>query len=404
VLKCKYKKIQIGEIEGEKMKKLPILFSILFLVMLGFGIIIPVMPYYATQLGATEAVFGWLMASYSIMQFIFSPIWGKVSDRIGRKPILLVGISGYIITFTIFAFANQLWLLFAARILAGILSSATLPTAMAVIGDTTSEEDRGKGMGILGAGMGLGFIFGPAIGGILSKYSLFGLPHLATPFLFTASLSVIPFVITWFALPESLPMEETQRKSAQKKISFAITQSHLTIVYLAAFIVSFTLAGLEGTFAYFAKDRAGLSSHDLGYVFAIMGVASAFVQGGLIGKLIKKFGEQNTIKLGLLISSLGFLLIVFAHRFITLALFLAVFGIGNGMMRPSISSLISKRTKAGQGTAIGVMDSMDSMGRIVGPPLAGSLYLYFMNSPYIIGAVLTFVFMVLFHLFYRESN
>ncbi len=394
----------MNDIEGERMKRLPILFSILFLVMLGFGIIIPVMPYYAAQLGATEAVFGWLMASYSIMQFIFSPIWGKVSDRIGRKPVLLIGISGYIVTFTMFAFANQLWLLFVARILAGILSSATLPTAMAVIGDTTSEEDRGKGMGILGAGMGLGFIFGPAIGGILSKYSIFGLPQLATPFLFTASLSVIPFIITWFVLPESLPKEETQRKTAQKKISFAITQGNLTIVYLAAFIVSFTLAGLEGTFAYFAKDRAGLSSHDLGYVFAIMGIASAFVQGGLIGKLIKKYGEQNTIKLGLLISAIGFLLIIFAHRFLTLALFLAVFGIGNGMMRPSISSLISKRTRTGQGTAIGVMDSMDSMGRIIGPPLAGSLYLYFMDFPYIIGAVLTFAFMILFHLFYRPDQ
>ncbi|MFV9510286.1 MFS transporter [Tepidibacillus sp. LV47] len=383
------------------MKRLPILFSILFLVMLGFGIIIPVMPYYAESLGATEAIFGWLMASYSIMQFIFSPIWGKISDRIGRKPVLLIGISGYIITFSMFAFANQLWELFFARILAGILSSATLPTAMAVVADTTSEEDRGKGMGILGAGMGLGFIFGPAIGGILSKYSILGMERLATPFLFTAALSIIPFIMTLFLLPESLSKDKGKRKPTQKKYRFAITYGHLTIVYLTAFIVSFTLAGLEGTFAYFAKDRTGVTSHDLGYIFAIMGIASAFVQGGVIGKLIKKYGEEKTIKLGLLISSVGFLLIIFAHSFFTMALFLAIFGMGNGMMRPSISSLISKKTKSGQGIAIGVMDSMDSLGRMIGPPLAGSLYLYFMDTPYILGAVLTFVFMILFHVFYQ---
>jgi len=384
------------------LKQLPLLFVILFLVMLGFGVIIPVMPFYAEQLGASEDLFGWLMASYSIMQFIFSPIWGKLSDRFGRKPILLIGISGYIITFTMFAFATELSTLFLARILAGILSSATLPTAMAIVADQTSEEDRGKGMGILGAGMGLGFIFGPAIGGLLSKYSIFGLQPLATPFLFTAVLAVVPFLIAAITLKESLNRGNivTQAQPTKKR-SFAIRQGNLTLVYIIAFVVSFTLAGLEGTFAYYVKDRANLTSHDLGYMFAMMGIASAFVQGGLIGRLIKNHGEITTIQIGLFISAIGFFLLIFAHNFWSLAIFLTIFGIGNGMMRPSISSFISKKSESGQGLAIGVMDSMDSLGRIIGPPLAGGLYLFFIEVPYIVGAFFTFSFFIIFRYWYH---
>lgn len=377
-----------------------ILFSIVFLVMLGFGIIIPVMPFYAEQLGASEDIFGWLMASYSLMQFIFAPLWGRLSDRIGRKPVLLVGIGGYIFTFTMFAFASSLWMLFAARILAGILSSATLPTAKAIVADQTSEENRGKGMGMIGAGMGLGFIFGPAIGGLLSHYSILGMNPLSTPFLFTAGLAVIPFLFTILLLKES-----NQRKSSPvHKLTFSIKQENLILIYLASFIVSFTLAGLEGTFAYFASDRAGIDSKELGYMFALMGVASAFVQGGMIGKIIHKFGEKKTIKIGLILSSIGFLAITFAYHFWTLAIFLMIFGIGNGMMRPSITSLISKKAKGGHGTALGVMDSVDSMGRVAGPPFAGTLYLYLTESPYLLGAVLTFGFFLVFHFLYKEES
>lgn len=382
------------------MKQLTILFSILFLVMLGFGIIIPVLPFYAEQLGASEDIFGWLMASYSIMQFIFAPLWGKLSDQIGRKPVLLIGIGGYIFTFAMFAFASSLWMLFAARILAGILSSATLPTAKAIVADQTGEEERGKGMGILGAGMGLGFIFGPAIGGLLSHYSILGMNPLSTPFLFTSGLAVIPFLFTVILLKES----NHRKYSAVQKRSFSIKQGNLTLIYLAALIVSFTLAGLEGTFAYFASEHAGIDSKELGYMFALMGIASAFVQGGMIGKAINKFGEKTTIKIGLIISSFGFLAMVFAYHFWTLAIFLMIFGIGNGMMRPSITSLISKKAKGGHGTALGVMDSMDSMGRIAGPPFAGTLYLYFMESPYLLGAVLSFGFFLIFHFLYKEES
>ena len=382
------------------MRQTVILFSILFLVMLGFGIIIPILPFYAENLGASEALFGWLMASYSIMQFFFAPIWGRLSDRIGRKPVLIIGLVGYIVSFTIFAFSEELWMLFLARLIAGLLSSATLPTAMAMIADQTTDEERGKSMGILGAGIGLGFILGPAIGGLLSRYSLFGLSPLASPFLFTAAISLVPLILAIIFIKETLIVRNRTNKGIHKKRSYHILKSHLSFVYLAAFIVSFTLAGLESTFAYFAKDRANIDSYRLGYIFAIMGTANAFVQGGLIGRLIK-FGEEITIKIGLTISSVGFMLIVFADSFWELAIFLPVFGIGNGMMRPSISSLISKKTKIGYGSAIGIMDSMDSLGRIIGPPVSGILYLYVIEAPFIMGAIFTFGFMIIFHFWYK---
>ncbi|MFL6562401.1 MAG: MFS transporter, partial [Bacillus sp. (in: firmicutes)] len=150
---------------------LPILFVVMFLVMVGFGIIIPVLPFYAEEIGANPTELGLLMAVYSLMQLIFAPMWGQVSDRIGRKPVMMIGITGLGLSFLIQALSTELWMLFAARIIGGILSSANMPTAMAYVADITTEENRGKGMGIVGAATGLGFVFGPAIGGIFSKFS-----------------------------------------------------------------------------------------------------------------------------------------------------------------------------------------------------------------------------------------
>ncbi|MDF2636944.1 MAG: major facilitator transporter, partial [Pelosinus sp.] len=156
----------------ETKRALPILFLVMFLVMIGFGIIIPVLPFYAEEIGANPTQLGLLMAVYSLMQLIFAPFWGKLSDRIGRKPIMMMGIAGLALSFFMQAMATELWMLFAARIIGGILSSANMPTAMAYVADITTPENRGKGMGIIGAATGLGFVFGPAIGGVFSKTSM----------------------------------------------------------------------------------------------------------------------------------------------------------------------------------------------------------------------------------------
>lgn len=374
---------------------LPLLFVVMFFVMVGFGIIIPVLPFFAENIGATPTELGWLMAVYSFMQFLFAPMWGNLSDRYGRKPMILIGISGLALSFFLFAMATKLWMLFAARIIGGFLSAATMPTAMAYVADVTTEENRGKGMGMIGAAVGLGFIFGPAIGGIFSATSL------TVPFWIAGCLSLLTAVFVFFFLQESLPKEKRSIGQAKRPSLSSALQGPLARLYMLQLIVTFSLAGLEATFAYFAAKRAGLTSKELGYIFMIMGLAGAIVQGGLLGKLIASFGERTVIRGGLFLSALGFFLILFINHFWTAALYLTIFGIGNGVIRPCVSSLLTKYTTGGQGSATGVLSSFDSLGRIGGPAIAGWLFTLKPSLPYVTGILLTFVSFALFQSFQR---
>jgi MFS transporter, DHA1 family, multidrug resistance protein len=368
---------------------LPILFVVMFLVMVGFGIIIPVLPFYAEEIGASPTELGLLMAVYSLMQLIFAPLWGQVSDRIGRKPVMMIGITGLALSFFIQAVSTELWMLFAARILGGILSSANMPTAMAYVADITTEENRGKGMGIVGAATGLGFVFGPAIGGIFSKISL------SMPFYLASGSSLITLVLVFLLLKES-----TNKKSTVKRDSvWKAFNSRVSVLFFVQLLISLSLSGLEATFAYFAAKRAGLESTQLGYIFMIMGFGSALVQGGLVGKLTKKYGESTVIQGGIIVSAIGFGLILLVHNFSTAAIFLTIFGLGNGVIRPSVSSLITKMSTAGHGSSTGLLSSFDSLGRIMGPPIGGWLFSLSIGLPYISGAVISMAAFILFVLF-----
>jgi MFS transporter, DHA1 family, multidrug resistance protein len=377
-------------------RALPILFLVMFLVMVGFGIIIPVLPFYAQEIGANPTELGLLMAVYSLMQLIFAPIWGQVSDRIGRKPVMMLGIAGLALSFFIQAISTQLWMLFAARILGGILSSANMPTAMAYVADITTEENRGKGMGIIGAATGLGFVFGPAIGGIFSKISL------NMPFYLASGSSFITLVLVFILLKES---KQNGSETVQKRPAFwKALNGPTSILFFVQFLISLSLSGLEATFAYFAAKKAGLDSIQLGYIFMIMGFGSALVQGGLVGRLTKRFGERVVIQGGMIVSAIGFGLILLVHSFTTAAIFLTIFGLGNGVIRPSVSSLMTKLSTAGHGRATGLLSSFDSLGRIIGPPLGGWLFSLTIGLPYISGVVITMVAFVLFLIFRPQVN
>lgn len=370
---------------------LPILFVVMFLVMVGFGIIIPVLPFYAEEIGANPTELGLLMAVYSLMQLIFAPMWGQVSDRIGRKPVMMIGIAGLGVSFLIQAMATELWMLFAARIIGGILSSANMPSAMAYVADITTEENRGKGMGIIGAATGLGFVFGPAIGGIFSKFSL------NMPFYLACGSSFITLILVFLLLKES-----AQKKGAvtkEKQSLWKAFSGAVSILFLVQLLISLSLSGLEATFAYFAAKKAGLGASQLGYIFMIMGFASAIVQGGLVGRLTKKYGERMVIQAGIIVSALGFGLILLVDSFATAAIFLTIFGIGNGVIRPSVSSLITKTSTAGYGSSTGLLSSFDSLGRIIGPPLGGWLFSMAIGLPYISGAIISIAAFILFLLF-----
>lgn len=371
-------------------RNLAILFLTLVVIMLGFGMIIPIMPFYIDAFGASGSELGLLMAVFATMQFIFSPIWGNLSDRYGRKPILMIGVIGNAITQLLFGLSTQLWMLFAARALSGILSSATLPTAMAYIGDSTSEEDRSSGMGMLGAAMGVGMVLGPGFGGWLAFDSL------STPFFVAAGLSVVVLLFIALALPESLP--PSMRQSQDGKFvgpqfgqMWRALFSPIGFLLFLAFLVSFGLTNFEAIFGLYALERFGYGPQQVGTVLTVIGLIFAVVQGGLTGPLTKRWGEVLIIKASLLGSVVGFLIMLLANSFPTVLLTVGLFILSNAMLRPVVSSLTSKRATTGQGVAMGLNNSFMSLGRIMGPIWAGFIFDLNLNLPYLSGAIVMFL-------------
>jgi len=365
-----------------------ILFLTLFLVMLSFGIIIPNLVYYAEDLHATKPQVGWLMAIYSLCQFVFSPLWGAFSDRFGRRPTILIGLAGNGIGLWMFGTADTVGMLFAARAISGTLTAAALPACMAYVADVTDERGRGKGMGLMGAAMGLGFILGPPVGGIVGQ-----LGH-NTPFLLAAVITGLTLIFAVLFLKESLPPEAAARTRPKYILPLRALAGPLSPFYILSFFAALTMSGLETTFPFLVNENLGVGVAALGWMLGIMGVAVAAFQGGLLGRLINRFGEEAILLAGLLVNAAGFFFIASASSVGSMTFYLTVTGVGNLILRPTNSSLISKRTTEGQGAAIGSMNSMDSLGRVVGPFLAGYLYTANPALPYYFGALalsLTFV-------------
>lgn len=364
--------------------------------MVGFGIVIPVLPFLAEKVGGSPTELGWLMAVYSLMQLFFAPMWGRISDRIGRKPVMAIGIFGLAVSFFMMALADSLLMLFVARIVGGVLSSANMPTAMAYVADITTPEERGKGMGIIGAATGMGFIFGPAIGGIFSKTSL------TLPFYLAGTVALLTFVFVLLLLKESLTVEKRAQHVEQKESMWKAFEGPLSIMFILQLIISLSMAGLEATFAYFAAKRAGIDTVHLGYIFMIMGFGSAIVQGGLVGPMTKKFGEGTVIRIGIIVSAIGFGLILLSNSFWTAAVFLTIFGLGNGVIRPAISALMTKQATTGHGSVTGLLSSFDSFGRIAGPPLGGWLFSMAIDLPYVSGAILSVLALILYQVYQTQ--
>ena len=342
--------------------------------MLGFGIIIPNLAYYAKEIGATTTEIAILMSIYSGMQLLFAPIWGRLSDKHGRKPAILLGLLGNAAALIGFGLANDYAWLFVARSAAGIASAAVLPSVMAYVADITTSEERGRGMGLMGAAMGLGFILGPAIGGIMGSHDM--------PFFVAGGLSLLTFLFALVLLPESLQkgltdaeLEDRHEWISPREIFRQTTlKSPLTPLFLVAFFSTFSFAGLEMTFPLFIEDNWDYGEREMGWMFMFMGAIVVLLQGGLLGRLINRFGERRIILTGLLLNALGMVLLLKAYTFVTLTVYLTITGIGNQLIRPTNTSWISKQTRIGQGAAIGIMDAFLSLGRILGPLLGGWLY------------------------------
>ena len=372
-----------------KNRNLVILFFTMVVVMISFGIIIPILPFYIESFGGGGLAMGGLMAIFSLMQFFFSPVWGAFSDRYGRKPILILGAFGNALALVVMGLATDLPTLYLARALGGILSSATLPTAMAFISDSTDENQRGGGMGMIGAAMGLGMILGPGIGGLTAGDSI------QTPFFVGAGLSLLATLLTWLFLPESLPREQYQPslklKGPQLASMFQALFGPLGFLLIMAFLNNFAMTNFEGIFGFYAQRRFDYDPSTIGMILTVVGVSSTVAQGLLTGPATRRFGDEAVIKASLIASVGGFLIMLAAYDLVTVMLTTSIFIFSNSMLRPSVSSLISKRATGGQGMAMGLNNAYMSLGRIVGPIWAGAALDMNLNFPFITGAVIMLV-------------
>lgn len=383
---------------------LALIFLSVFIDLLGFGILIPILPAFATKiLSMDEAAIGIAIASYSFIQFIFNPVFGRISDKHGRKPViifcLLINAAGYII----FAFTNSYLMLLISRIIAGI-GGSSIAVAQAYIADITTRESRSKGMGLIGSAFGLGFVFGPIIGGFLSEYG-----YMVTGFA-AGGFSLMAFIVTFVFLPESrnladksvMQYRQAKRKlidiDALKKVFHEPNRAVFISLY---FILIFSFANIYGTFALLGIQVYGFSDLQNGYLFGISGLVSAFVQGGLIGFIDKWLTKKNILKAGSLIMCISLGLIPYGGNFLGLAVISGVLSIGTGILNPTLLSLISDVTPDyEQGITLGVNQSLSALARVLGPLWGGFAFEFLgFQFPFLTGSVFMFL-VVLATLFY----
>jgi len=362
-------------------KNVYILAFTLLVMMLGYGMVMPIMPFLIEKLGAGGKELGWLVSTYSLMQLICAPLWGVLSDRIGRKPVIAAGVLGYAITLFLFGLATEFWMLFVARTFSGILSSAAMPTSMAYISDNAPEGERSGGMGQLGAAMGVGIIAGPLLGGLLSSRSL------SLPFFVGAGMAGLSFLLVLVLLPEThSPGEGKQRQPLRVNDIRQAVFSPTGLLLLLIFIMSFGLANFQGIIGLYAVDKFNFTTGQVGTLWMVIGAVLILGQGGLTGPLSKRFGELTLIRVGLAGGAIGFLFISLAVDFVTLLLALGYFTLTLALIGPTLNAHISRFAGEHQGTVMGMNSAAASLGRVAGPLLAGPLFDVNLEYPFWSGA------------------
>jgi len=347
-----------------------VVFAIVFVDLVGFGIVIPVLPLYAERFGASPLTVGLLLSVYSAMQFIFAPILGKLSDRLGRRPILLVSIIGTSLGFLLMGLANTLGMLFAARIIDGI-TGGNISTALAYIADITPPEHRSKRMGLVGAAFGLGLIFGPAIGGLLSHVSL------GAPFLFAAALAAGNALAVYLVLPESLSATRRQEAHTHASLGEVLRESKgtsLPLVLTTYFFATAAFSLLTATYPLFTEHRFGLGATQNGYIFACQGIIGAVIQGGLLGWLVRYSGDKVLAIAGTAILSVSLFVLPTSPTLMLLLLATAGVAVGHGLVAAPLNGMASNSVgSSAQGRVMGLMQSAGSLARVVGPVVGGWL-------------------------------
>jgi DHA1 family tetracycline resistance protein-like MFS transporter len=351
-----------------------ILFLTVFIDLLGFGIVIPFLPMFAERLGVGAFGVGLILSSYSLTQFLFAPLLGRISDHVGRRPIIMLGLLGSSIGYMIYGFAHSFIWLLASRAVHGACAG-TVSTAQAYVADTTSEAKRAHGMGMIGAAFGLGFVLGPALGGLLGHSSL------RTPGFFAAALTFANLIFAAVALPESHSPARGARLQWSRIVEPVLilprqlTLHHLSRLFSIAFLGTFAMAAFETTFALMVPRVYGYGPFGIGGLLAFAGLIQALAQGYLVGKIVQRIGELRLIRIGMVAFAIGMAPMTSLTSHALLFVTLALLSIGYGFASPSIASLISKRTEGHlQGEVLGVNQSALSLARICGPIVAGIAY------------------------------
>ena len=379
---------------------LTLIFLTVFIDLLGFGILIPILPSFSVkELHIDEAAIGIAIAIYSFVQFLFNPVLGKMSDKYGRKPVIVVCLFLNAIGYIVFSFTHSYVLLLTSRIIAGI-GGSSIGVAQAYIADVTTRENRSKGMGLIGAAFGLGFVFGPLMGGLLSDFGYAVTGYVA------AGFSLMAFTLTIFFLPESLKkdtsIEATTALNRRKLFDIAgmrkiLRKPDLAVLILLFFILTFSFANIYGTFALLGLKVYGFTDMQNGYMYGIIGLTSAIVQGGLIGRINKMMSKKKILIIASFIIMTMLAMIPYAGSFLGLAIVSIVLSYGTGTFQPTVLSLISEVTsEAEQGITLGLNQSLSSFARVLGPLWGGFAFEYLgYPFPFLTGAAFTFIIFLL---------
>jgi DHA1 family multidrug resistance protein-like MFS transporter len=356
----------------------------IFLVFTGIGLVIPIMPAYMNELQISGGTVGLLVAAFSLTQFLFSPVAGRLSDSWGRKKIIVAGMIIFALSELLFGVANTPFFLFTARFLGGIGAALIMPAVMAYTADTTSTEERGKGMGYINAAITTGFIIGPGIGGFIAEFGI------RVPFYGAAAAGMIAAIITLFVLPESSPSVQREKSTTTttKKQGFftQLMQSYREPYFFSliiVFVMAFGLANYETVFGLFVDHKFSFTPKDIAFIITFGSIAGAVVQVTVFGWILEQFGEKKVISICLLLAALFILLTLFVNSYwmiivVTFIVFLSI-----DILRPAISTQMSKMAEDQQGFVAGLNSAYTSLGNIAGPIVAGYLFDLDINFPYV---------------------
>jgi DHA1 family tetracycline resistance protein-like MFS transporter len=362
-------------------RPLLIIFLTIFVNLIGFGIIVPLLPFYAETFGASPVVIGLLFAVYSLCQLIASPLLGDLSDRHGRRPVLVFSLAGTVVSFVMLAVAHSITMLFLARIVDG-LSGGNISTARAYVADITEPKDRARAYGLIGAAFGMGFIMGPALSGVLARVSY------TAPIWAAAALTLVATAMAWLWLPETVHRARAGTGNPLAYLPELLQRPAMRRVLTIDFIYWFSFAIFQTTFALFAARRFGFDASHTGYLFAGFGVLGAVIQGGFIRPIVRRAGDKATFVAGILFSIAGLTAAAFAHSVFLFALALVPLAIGMGFGHPTVSSLISRVGRGDeQGRVQGAAGAVESLGRTLGPVWgSASLQRFGEATPFLTGA------------------